>query len=409
MSSAKPSLDLLRALTEEHVLRALMDHVRLTRAEIAALTGISKPTISEGVRRLVEAGLVMDTGERSTGRGRAGTYYSLSPACGAALAVSITPHAVTVEMVDAFGSVLAATEIALDGEPSVGGVATALSEAVSALGPSRIPRLAVVSVADPVDRRTGRVVHLPDAPFLVGDLDPRTLLAAFVSGPVLVDNDVNWAARAEQSAVAAGDGSRYRDFVYLYLDEGLGCAVVCDGDVRRGHSGLAGEIAHVRTLGPHGDAIRFTEVFAQLGLRVADSTAIDVERLRTRIAGAGDGNETLRALGAAVAGVLEAAVAFADPQCVVLGGEWGRDARFIDELQRCSAALPRRVPVVAAAVAERPSLTGARASALDQLRLAIIAGSSAQAPTPPSPQIPHERSTSTVDVRRQPDASRATW
>jgi len=62
MSSAKPSLDLLRSLTEEHVLRALMDHRRLTRAEIAAVTGISKPTISEGVRRLVEAGLVVDTG-----------------------------------------------------------------------------------------------------------------------------------------------------------------------------------------------------------------------------------------------------------------------------------------------------------------------------------------------------------
>src|SRR6476469_10998974 len=105
MSSAKPSLELLRSLTEEHVLRALMDHRRLTRAEIAALTGISKPTISEGVRRLVDMGLVVDTGERSSGRGRAGSYYALSPGCGAALAVSITPHAVTVEEVSALGSV----------------------------------------------------------------------------------------------------------------------------------------------------------------------------------------------------------------------------------------------------------------------------------------------------------------
>lgn len=381
MSSAKPSLDLLRALTGEHVLRTLMDHGRLTRAEIAALTGISKPTISEGVRRLVEAGLVMDTGERSSGRGRAGTYYSLSPACGSALAVSITPQAVTVEEVDALGSVSAATEVTLDREPGVGGVATALTEALSTLGTGtaadgRLPRLAVVSVADPVDRRTGRPVHLPDAPFLVGDLDPRSLLAAFVSGPVLVDNDVNWAARAEQSAVAGRDEHGYRDFVYLYLDEGLGCAVVSDGDVRRGHSGLAGEIAHVRTVGPHGQAIPFTEVFAELGLRLAGSTAIDVELLRKRIAD--EDNETLRALGAAVAGVLEAAVAFADPQCVVLGGEWGRDARFVDELQRCSAALPRRLPVVTAAVTEHPSLAGARAAALDQLRSAIIATSSAQ-------------------------------
>ena len=39
------------------------------------------------------------------------------------------------------------------------------------------PRLAVVSAADPVDRHTGRLIHLPDAPFLLGELDPAEVLA----------------------------------------------------------------------------------------------------------------------------------------------------------------------------------------------------------------------------------------
>ena len=206
MSSAKPSLDLLRSLTEEHVLRALMDHRRLTRAEIAALTGISKPTISEGVRRLVEAGLVVDTGERSSGRGRAGSYYALAPDCVAALVVSITPHGVVAEAVDAYGDVVTATEIALARDAGVGAVGLALTEAVAerwgragTAAAGGASRLAVVSAADPVDRRTGRLVHLPDAPFLVGDLDAPALLADAVDGPVLVDNDVNWAARAERA------------------------------------------------------------------------------------------------------------------------------------------------------------------------------------------------------------------
>jgi len=63
MDPAKPSLELLRALTDEHVLRALMRERRLTRAELAAATGISKPTAGESVRRLVAAGLVADTGQ----------------------------------------------------------------------------------------------------------------------------------------------------------------------------------------------------------------------------------------------------------------------------------------------------------------------------------------------------------
>src|SRR5699024_4964255 len=101
---------------------------------------------------------------------------------------------------------------------------------------------AAVSVADPVDRDTGRVVRLPDAPFLVGELDPPAVLQGVVDGPVQVDNDVNWAARAEREA---GCAAGIDDFAYVHLGEGLGCAVVTDGEVRRGQHGLAGEIAHL--------------------------------------------------------------------------------------------------------------------------------------------------------------------
>ncbi len=383
MSSAKPSLELLRSLTEEHVLRALMGRRRLTRAEIAALTGISKPTISEGVRRLVDMGLVVDTGERSSGRGRAGSYHALSPECGTALVVSITPRGVTAESVDPLGAVVSSSDVPLD--QGVGSYAvtlaleTALGDVEAVERGSRTTgrgvrrRVAVVSAADPVDRGTGRLVHLPDAPFLVGDLDPRSLLAAAVDGPVLVDNDVNWAARAEQAAGAAGAVEGSADFVYLYLDEGLGCAVVSDGEVRRGHSGLAGEIAHLVTEGPDGRATRLTEVFAQLGLRRSGSTAIDVDRLRTRVADAPRGDTTLAALVAAVSGVLEAVVALADPEVVVVGGAWGREQAFVDELRRRSEALPRQVPVVPAVIGDEPQLAGARAAALEQLRELVVA------------------------------------
>ena len=85
----KPSLDLLRSLTDEHVLRALMAEQQLTRAELAARTGISKPTVSGSARRLSAAGLIRDTGIRTSGRGRVGSYYGLADDIGTALVVSI--------------------------------------------------------------------------------------------------------------------------------------------------------------------------------------------------------------------------------------------------------------------------------------------------------------------------------
>src|SRR5260370_31300786 len=99
----KPSLDLLRSLTDEHVLRALMADRQLTRAELAARTGISKPTVSESARRLSAAGLIRDTGARTCGRGRVGSYSGLAQDVGTALAVSIAPAGGVAECLASHG------------------------------------------------------------------------------------------------------------------------------------------------------------------------------------------------------------------------------------------------------------------------------------------------------------------
>ena len=94
-----------------------------------------------------------------------------------------------------------------------------------------------------MDRESGRLVELPDAPFLLGALDAPAVLADLVDGPVTVDNDVNWAARAEHShGRAAGVGTSST----CSSAKASAAPSSADGEVRRGHAGLAGEIAHVR-------------------------------------------------------------------------------------------------------------------------------------------------------------------
>jgi predicted NBD/HSP70 family sugar kinase len=361
VAPTKPSLELLRSLSDEHVLRVLMSQPRATRAEIAAASGLSKPTVSESVRRLSEHGSVVDTGERTTGRGRVGTYYALPPTTGRALAASLAPSGIVAEAIDVYGTVVARARAPVTRSPGAGEVARTLHRVAGevAAGPFR---LAVVSAADPVDRETGRLVELPDAPFLLGALDVPAALADLVDGPVVVDNDVNWAARAERA--------HGRDFVYVFLDEGLGCAVLTDGEVRRGHAGVAGEIAHVLTIGPRGEAMRLTEVFASLGLRRPGSTAIDVPALLRAVTSDAD---VERAVARAVAGVLSAAVALADPAVVLIGGAWGRDPAVLAAVAREFAAAPRHVPVRAAAAIDEPALTAARATALHRLRDLVVA------------------------------------
>lgn len=368
MIPAKPSLELLRSLTDEHVLRSLIAERRLTRAEIAARTGISKPTIGESVRRLTEAGLVRDTGERTTGRGRVGSYYALTEGLGVALVAGIAPEGVIAEAVDVYGDVLAreTEEVVRPARPDqlAKALQSAATRALSATG--RPARLAVVSAADPVDRQTGRLVQLPYAPFLIGELSPAEVLEPLVKGPVTVDNDVNWAAAIER---AHADRGVFDDFGYLYLGEGLGCAVVADGQVRRGTAGIAGEIAHVITTGANGRAMPFINVFADLGLLQPGSTAIDVIGLLARVeADSGEADRSRTTLGEAISGVIVAIVALTDPQLVVLGGSWGAHPRIRQAVIESLGRQPRAVPVRSPQVVDEPSLAGARQRAWDDLQ-----------------------------------------
>jgi len=260
--------------------------------------------------------------------------------------------------VDAYGDTVARSVRGVGRPARPEQVAAALRSAIAEVCTGVAPpvRLAVVGAADPVDRETGRLVHLPDSPFLVGDLDPVAVLAPHVTGPVVVDNDVNWAALAERAHAGA-------DFVYLYLGEGLGCAVVNDGEIRRGRTGLVGEIAHVLTTGPDGRAVHLIDVFGHLGLRQAGTTAIDVDRV------AAADPVTREVIGTAIAGVVAAAVARCDPHEIVVGGPWGPD--LIDAVRDATDRTPRPVPIRAARVTDDPVAAGVRADAVDRLRLLV--------------------------------------
>ena len=200
------------------------------------------------------------------------------------------------------------------------------------------------------------------------------MLRPLLTGPVLVDNDVNWAALAERDARLA-QGQDLQDFVYLYLGEGVGCAVVADGAVRRGHRGIAGEVAHLTVTGPGGTALPLTELFARLG---PAPTRLDRHRRRPaagRGAPAGRRPDQGRRAGArAGRDLVAAAIAFCDPECVVLGGPWGTDERRPRPACGASWTATRAASRWSAAVsAGEPSLTGARTAALAALRADIVA------------------------------------
>ena len=79
----------------------------ISRAEVARLTGMSKPTASITLARLLESGVVQEAG-RSTGRkGPAAVLYALNPRVGGVLAVDLTGKRIRLAIADVAGNVRA--------------------------------------------------------------------------------------------------------------------------------------------------------------------------------------------------------------------------------------------------------------------------------------------------------------
>src|SRR5262245_54395964 len=83
------SAKLLRAINSSAALSHLLDRGRLTRSDLRELTGLSKPTSSEMLRLLADAGLAMVAGRTSGGPGPTAEIYTPNPDAAYVVALSV--------------------------------------------------------------------------------------------------------------------------------------------------------------------------------------------------------------------------------------------------------------------------------------------------------------------------------
>ena len=87
LSAARPAL--IRTMNEQ----LLLEHIRTagpySRAELARVSGLSKPTVSLALANLERAGLVRHAGQRTGVPGRSALLYEIRPEAGFVLGLDI--------------------------------------------------------------------------------------------------------------------------------------------------------------------------------------------------------------------------------------------------------------------------------------------------------------------------------
>jgi predicted NBD/HSP70 family sugar kinase len=377
---------LLRAMNESAALSHLLDRGELTRADLRELTGLSKPTISEAVRRLTDAGLVVVVGHVSAGPGPNAEVYAANPQAAYAIAVSVRDTAMTgfpalvAAVCDASGGIRARVETPVDFDQvdPVDAIASVVEDLRSRAGIAGDPVGYVqIGVAGSYDARTETIHHVDipgwSRPGLIGKIEER------VGIRVGVDNDVNLAAVAERRRGVAVDAE---SFALLWLGEGLGLAIDLGGTLLRGARGGAGEIGYMPLYSL--DGARHADLQDLIGgravLELAATHKILGETPAEAVGGAAASGERgaafLAQLAERILVGLAAVVAVLDPPLVVLGGEVAqaggvalRDA--VTAAMRTTDTLETTVDITS--VTDDAVLLGGLDAALAAVRDALIA------------------------------------
>ncbi|NDR54763.1 ROK family transcriptional regulator [Actinomyces sp. 565] len=358
----------------------------VSRADVAAATGMTRSTASRLADDLVAAGILTEL-DPSPASGPGRPAVPLAPARGTFVAVGLEVNVsrMAVRAIDLSGQVLAERVVLDDLEAS---------------DPARVlPRLAELATdvlaLDAVRhaRKVGAAIALPGlvshetllrAPNLGWErIDPRRYLAAALEADGLVlrlGNEANFGALTAGRTRPAAPHSD-PSYIYLSGENGIGAGIVRDGQVMLGASGFAGEIGHIQvdptgplcTCGNRGCVERYAGRRLILAAAGLDEAAAPEELVTAWESAAPAARQAVTRAAQALGVGLSAAINVLDIPTVILGGHLAPLAEILRpeleaELRQRVLSSRWSVPqVITTSQDQTPAVTGAAWSLLEEV------------------------------------------
>jgi glucokinase len=131
-------------------------------------------------------------------------------------------------------------------EPVIGRIEGTIYEAMGSTDRGQVQGIGVVAPG-PLDPRKGIIMKAPNLPGWK-NVPLKDLVEKEFGLPVLVGNDANLAALAEQRF---GAGQGIADLIYITVSTGIGGGIIANNRLLLGAQGFAGEVGH-QTIEAHG-------------------------------------------------------------------------------------------------------------------------------------------------------------
>lgn len=233
---------------KQHVLEVIIEEKATNRASISKFLQLSKPTVSEIVRQLLEEELILEVGsvESAASGGRKPVQLSFNHSKYYIIGIDIGGTSVVIGLVTLAGNVIAQQDI-----PTQRNLNDQFFETIA----QRVEQMKVqcdvtdeqilgvgAGVPGTTNVETGVVI---DAPALSWkDFPVRKKLEEVFPYPIFVDNDVNSIVLGEYWR---GIAKQKQNIIYIAIGTGIGSGIILNGLLYRGSHYSAGEIGYLVT------------------------------------------------------------------------------------------------------------------------------------------------------------------
>jgi glucokinase-like ROK family protein len=226
------------------IINLIRDSDGVSRAALAKISGLSAPTISRIVEKLILQGLASEIGAGESRGGRKPTILKFSGVGSYIIGIDLGTTNIYGMLTDLGGRVIAEIKKPTQVEDGFNRIMERVSGIIGELRESlgskkdRICGIGM-AIAGLINRERNIVEFSPD--FHWHNVDVRAWLARDLDIPVVFDNVTRAMALGEMWYGAARD---IRNFIMINAGYGIGAGIIIQGSPLYGFKGLAGEFGH---------------------------------------------------------------------------------------------------------------------------------------------------------------------
>ena len=229
--------------SRQQILWLIKENEQISRADLAKLTGLTRPTVSSIIADFVDKQLVVESGKGESCGGKRPIMLKLNPDACYAIGIDLgDDYLIRGVLCDLCGNVVAREDLEYENDFET--ILKVLEELIALLA-TQVPREKIkgvgIAVSGIVDTESNEIVNSSTLDIEKKQLAKR--LAQRCSFNVFLENRPNAAALAETQF---GAGKDFRNLVYITSGRGVGAGIVVNGKIFRGSFGTAGEIGEIR-------------------------------------------------------------------------------------------------------------------------------------------------------------------